>query len=83
MKQEFTLSPYDIKLIDEMLSTTPSRFMYPVEHISDIMKTRMLAVWNVLGEKHGFVGETVEQSPKGEPTILANPITYTQIADNG
>jgi len=73
IKKTFTLTKADIELIDTVLSTMPYALLYPRQGISTIMTGRMLTVWKVLGEKHGFKGKSSEPHPEGEPKILATP----------
>lgn len=74
MKKEFILTEADTKLLDVMQGLAPSVFQYGSSAVH-IAQEQIKAVWNVLGEKHGFDPTEVEPHPDGEPKILAEPKT--------
>jgi hypothetical protein len=69
-KETFTLTLADVNLLDTMQGVCGGlQWLFP--DAEAVGRSRMMAVWAVLGEKHGFDPETIEKHPDGEPKVLA------------
>lgn len=69
--KKYKLTDTDILLLNTMRNQEASIFGSFLAHIEN--KEAMMAVWNVLGEKHGFRAGTASACDDGEPWILAEP----------
>jgi hypothetical protein len=73
MRITFELTGNDMKLLKTIERIVPPVSDYPSPETTDLMLELMTNVMGVLGEKHGFIPDTVLPHIDGEPKIMAEP----------